>query len=150
MHAKQMVERDGESEMQAMHQHGVVHGVAASYATRTDLFRAKWGFDVSHYRIGFRRAPDIIGRTEHKRARITQMGRESDRDQWFKVTLPPAERGTKAAILQNDFETLYTINATPKDAALFATRGSEHSSFYFSPGAVAIARGLLGQILGRD
>jgi hypothetical protein len=71
------------------------------------------------------------------------MGREVPASQWFKVTLPGAECTTKGKILQNDFETLYTINATPKDAALFGSKDVEHCFFYFSPGAVAIASGLI-------
>lgn len=70
--------------------------------------------------------------------------------QWYRVTVPAAECSTKAAILQNDFETLYTINGAPNGAALFTGRDekSENSIFYFSPGAVAIARGLIQHFSG--
>src|SRR6266568_499255 len=70
--------------------------------------------------------------------------------QWYRVIIPTAEFGTKAAILQNDFETLYTINGTPNGAAMFGTQDekSEASTFYFSPGAVAIARGLIQHFSG--
>lgn len=69
---------------------------------------------------------------------------------WYRVIIPAAEYGTKAAILQNDFETLYTINGTPNGAAMFSMQGekSETSPFYFSPGAVAIARGLIQHFSG--
>ena len=33
--------------------------------------------------------------------------------QWYKVVIPAGGCGTKAAILQNDFQTLYTINGAP-------------------------------------
>lgn len=46
-------------------------------------------------------------------------------------------------MLQNDFETLFTINNAPRDAALFGSKDGEHCFFYFSPGAVAIAHGLI-------
>jgi hypothetical protein len=63
--------------------------------------------------------------------------------QWFKVTLPAGECDTRGRALQNDFETLFTINDTPKNAALFGSKDVEHCFFHFSPGAVAIARGLI-------
>jgi hypothetical protein len=71
------------------------------------------------------------------------MTREPITAQWFKVTLPATECGIGGRALQNDFETLFTINDTPKDAALFGSKDVEHCFFYFSPGAVAIARGLI-------
>lgn len=63
--------------------------------------------------------------------------------QWFKVTLSAGECGTGGRALQNDFETLFTINGAPKEAALFGSKDVEHCFFYFSPGAVAIGRGLI-------
>jgi hypothetical protein len=76
------------------------------------------------------------------------MSPETSTAQWFTVTVPAAECGTKARILQNDFEALYTVNRAPKDAALFTITSPEHSSFFFSPGAVTIARGLIQQFGG--
>jgi hypothetical protein len=76
------------------------------------------------------------------------MSPETSTAQWFTVTVPAAECGTKARILQNDFEALYTVNRAPNDAALFTITSLEHSSFYFSPGAVTIARGLIQQFGG--
>jgi hypothetical protein len=69
---------------------------------------------------------------------------------WYRVSIAAAECGTKAAILQNDFETLYSINGAPNGAALFRSekQESENSIFYFSPGAVAIARGLIQHFSG--
>jgi hypothetical protein len=71
--------------------------------------------------------------------------------QWYKVSLPAAECGTQAQILQNDFETLFTINGSPNGAALFTNRDadSENHSFYFSSGAVAIASGLIRHFSGQ-
>ena len=43
--------------------------------------------------------------------------------QWYKVVIPAGECGTKAAILQNDFQTLYTINGAPNGAALLMQAG---------------------------
>jgi hypothetical protein len=63
--------------------------------------------------------------------------------QWFKVTLPAGECDTGGRAIRNDFETLFTINDTPKNAALFGSKDVEHYCFYFSPGAVAIAGGLI-------
>lgn len=70
--------------------------------------------------------------------------------QWYRVIIRAAECGTKAAILQNDFETLYTINGAPNGAAMFSSEEqvSGNSLFYFSPGAVAIARGLIQHFSG--
>ena len=70
--------------------------------------------------------------------------------QWYRVIIRAADCGTKAAILQNDFETLYTINGAPNGAAMFSTgdEKSDASTFYFSPGAVAIARGLIQHFSG--
>jgi hypothetical protein len=67
------------------------------------------------------------------------------------VTIAAAECGTKGAILQNDFETLFTINGKPSGAALFTSPDEEDGSqsFYFSPGAVAIARGLIEHFSGQ-
>jgi hypothetical protein len=62
---------------------------------------------------------------------------------WFRVSLPAAEYQTKGKILQNDFESLFELNGAPNDAALFAAKDFDHYFFYFSPGAVAIARGLI-------
>lgn len=69
---------------------------------------------------------------------------------WYKVRLPATEHGPQAKILENDFETLFNINSTPNGAALFSSHdeeGQEHV-FYFSPGAVAIARGLIKHFAG--
>jgi hypothetical protein len=71
------------------------------------------------------------------------MSKEPSATQWFKVTLPAAECGTGGKALQNDFETLFTINGAPKDAALFGSKDVEHCFFYFSPAAVKIAGGLI-------
>jgi hypothetical protein len=78
------------------------------------------------------------------------MSAPTNTSQWYRVTLPAAECGTKAAILQNDFETLYKLNGAPNGAALFTSREEESktSHFYFSPGAVAIARGLIQHFSG--
>lgn len=77
------------------------------------------------------------------------MKREISTPQWYSVTIPAAECGTRAAILKNDFETLYTINGTPNGAALFTSHGNESELFYFSPGAVAIAGGLIQHFSGQ-
>jgi len=79
-----------------------------------------------------------------------QMTQPTSASSWYRVSLSAAECGTKAAILRNDFETLYTINGTPNGAALFTSRDEESrtSHFYFSPGAVAIARGLIQHFSG--
>lgn len=69
--------------------------------------------------------------------------------QWYKVTIPAASCGTKAVILQNDFETLFTINGTPNGAAMFRSHGDQNDLFYFSPGAVAIALGLIQHFSGQ-
>jgi hypothetical protein len=78
------------------------------------------------------------------------MSSASSTEQWYKVTIPAAERNTRGKILQNDFDTLFAINGRPKDAALFRyPEGvSDTHSFYFSPGAVAIARGLIQHFSG--
>jgi hypothetical protein len=70
--------------------------------------------------------------------------------QWYRVSIAAVECGTKAAILQNDFETLYTINGAPNGAAMFGTQDEKAgaSIFYFSPGAVAIAHGLIQHFSG--
>ena len=68
--------------------------------------------------------------------------------QWYKVSIPAAERSTQGKTLQNDFETLFAINRAPNGAALFTSRGEEEHVFYFSPGAVAIARGLIQHFSG--
>lgn len=67
---------------------------------------------------------------------------------WYKVTFAADECGTKAAILRNDFETLFTINGSPNGAALFSAISREHQLFYFAPGAVALARGLIERFDG--
>jgi hypothetical protein len=79
------------------------------------------------------------------------MGQTSSTSQWYQVTIPAAECGTRAKLLQNDFETLFTINDTPNGAALFTSRdeNAENQHFYFSPGAVAIARGLIQHFSGK-
>lgn len=63
--------------------------------------------------------------------------------------IPTADRDTQGKSLQNDFETLFEINDTPNGAALFTLRGEEEHVFYFSPGAVAIARGLIQHFSGK-
>ena len=63
--------------------------------------------------------------------------------QWYRVRVPAAECGTGGRALQNDFERLFTKNGAPKNAALFGSKEVEHHSYYFSPGAVAIAGGLI-------
>jgi hypothetical protein len=70
--------------------------------------------------------------------------------QWYKVIVPVAERNGRGKTIQNDFETLYSINGTPNGAALFTCPAKESDSdcFYFSPGAVAIARGLIKHFSG--
>jgi hypothetical protein len=70
--------------------------------------------------------------------------------QWYKVMVPAAERNSRGKTIQNDFETLYSINGTPNGAALFTCPAKESDSdcFYFSPGAVAIARGLIKHFSG--
>jgi len=40
-------------------------------------------------------------------------------EQWYKVTIPPAERNIRGKKLQNDFDTLFAINGIPKGAALY-------------------------------
>ena len=42
------------------------------------------------------------------------MSPETSTAQWFTVTVPAAECGTKARILQNGFEALYTVNRLRK------------------------------------
>jgi hypothetical protein len=66
-------------------------------------------------------------------------------EQWYRVIVPAAERNTRAKTIQDDFQTLYSINGTPNGAALFTcpATASGCDSLYFSPGAVAIARGLI-------
>ena len=80
------------------------------------------------------------------------MSRETSTAQWYKVTIPSSKSGSepKARILQNDFETLFTINGAPKGAALFRIQDEklENHFFYFSPGAVAIAHGLIRHFSG--
>jgi hypothetical protein len=71
------------------------------------------------------------------------MRREKNTSEWLKVTLSASECATKGRILQNDFENLFNINGAPKGVALFASKNFEQQFFYFSPGAVAIARGLI-------
>jgi hypothetical protein len=70
--------------------------------------------------------------------------------QWYKVMVPAAERNSRGKTIQNDFETLYSINGTPNGAALFSCPATAPDSdcFYFSPGAVAIARGLIQHFSG--
>jgi hypothetical protein len=79
------------------------------------------------------------------------MSRAISTPQWYKVTLPAAECGTQAQILQNDFETLFTINGSPNGAALFTNHDEkdENQLFYFSPAAVPIARGLIQHFAGQ-
>jgi hypothetical protein len=80
------------------------------------------------------------------------MSRETSTAQWYKVTIPSSKSGSepKARILQNDFETLFTINGAPKGAGLFRIQDEklENHFFYFSPGAVAIAHGLIRHFSG--
>ena len=66
------------------------------------------------------------------------------------MTLPVAERSARGNTLQNDFETLCATNGTPNGAALITSpvSASDGDSFYFSPGAVAIARGLIQHFSG--
>jgi hypothetical protein len=79
------------------------------------------------------------------------MSQASSTSEWYRVTIPVAECETKAQILQNDFETLFTINDTPNGAALFTSRdeNAENQHFYFSPGAVVIALGLIQHFSGQ-
>jgi hypothetical protein len=77
------------------------------------------------------------------------MTRATSTRQWYKVTLPAADCGTKARILQNDFETLCNINGTPNGAALFSRHHErDNQVFYFSPGGAAIAQGLIQHFSG--
>lgn len=50
---------------------------------------------------------------------------------WYRVSILSGESGTKAAILQNDFETLYTINGTPNGAAMFAMQNEKSGTSPF-------------------
>jgi hypothetical protein len=79
------------------------------------------------------------------------MSRAINTPQWYRVTVPAAQCGTQAQILQNDFETLFTINGAPNGAALFTSHDAQcqNQFFYFSPGAVAIARGLIQHFAGQ-
>jgi hypothetical protein len=79
------------------------------------------------------------------------MNQATNAPQWYQVTIPAAECGIKAKRLQNDFEILFTINDTPNGAALFTRHdeNAENQHFYFSPGAVAIARGLIQYFSGK-
>ena len=78
------------------------------------------------------------------------MTRKTNALNWCKVAIRAEDGEGEARILQNDFETLFVINGSPQGAALFVIPDSKSRDrvFYFSPKAVAIARGLVQHFLG--
>ncbi len=66
---------------------------------------------------------------------------------WYKVTLPFAEAGIagKAMALQNAFGELLIASGGVRDAAMFSNRDENYEwcFYYFSPGAVRLAKPLI-------
>src|SRR6478609_7691352 len=66
---------------------------------------------------------------------------------WYRVTMPASDCTThgKARTMQDAFYALFAMNGYPHKAALFVSRDNRFQNyhFYFSPGAVEIARALI-------
>jgi hypothetical protein len=71
---------------------------------------------------------------------------------WYKVTLLPKDVGIggKAKVLQDRFEALFMASSAPKDVAMFTNHDEDFAGYfyYFSPGAVTIAKDLIESYSG--
>jgi hypothetical protein len=73
---------------------------------------------------------------------------------WYKATFSKGEHASKGGQLQTAFERLFLDAFAPRDAAMFTTEGPETPdrrpySYFFSPGAVHVARTLIEAYGGR-
>ena len=70
---------------------------------------------------------------------------------WYRVTLSNSDVVARRHMeLQRAFETLFLANQWPKQAAMFANVDTLAHHFYFSPGAVEIARELIAGYAGTE
>jgi hypothetical protein len=70
---------------------------------------------------------------------------------WYRVTLSNSDVvARKHMELQKAFETLFLANQWPRQAAMFANVDTLAHHFYFSPGAVEIARELIARYAGTE
>ena len=71
---------------------------------------------------------------------------------WYRVTLPYSEAGMagKGRLLQDAFEVSFMSDHAPADAALFTRRSDDFENvfYYFTPGAVRIAKGMIDSLRG--
>ncbi len=70
---------------------------------------------------------------------------------WYRVTLSDNDVVVRKHMeLQQAFETVFLANGWPKEAAMFANIDTLSHHFYFSPGAVRIAKELITAYSGTE
>ena len=70
---------------------------------------------------------------------------------WYRVTLSDNDVVVRKHIeLQQAFENVFLANGWPKEAAMFSNVDSLAHHFYFSPGAVRIAKDLIVRCGGSE
>jgi hypothetical protein len=68
---------------------------------------------------------------------------------WYQVALSDQDViAGKGLELQDLFSVLFLSKGGPKDAAMFCSRSSQENNFYFTPGAVNIAKELIARYRG--